>query len=105
MMQMQPIARLGSKQRDRSTLMDGVSATDLAIGQLLGMAQSADFHFQVLDGRLTVVAAKGDWKTMKAIGRVLSEIGIDTIVDYFQRHPSEERELLSKPASFRSQDY
>jgi hypothetical protein len=105
MMQMQPITRLGSTKADRFALPDGVSTTDLAIGQLLGMARSANFWFDISNGRLVVVASNGDWKTMKTIGRLMNEIGIEAIVDYFQRNPQDQRERLSAPAPVQARDH
>lgn len=104
-MQMQPIMRLGAQKTNPSALPAGVSATDLAIGQLLGMARSANFWFDLSNGRLVVVAANGDWKTMRSIGRLMNEIGLDAIVDYFERNPSDQREFLSSPAAMKKRGH
>ena len=97
MMQMQ-FTRLGQKKQDRHALPDGVSVTDLAIAQLLGLANSAGFRFDLVDGRLVTISAMPDWRRWPVLRACLDDIGVDTIISYFERTTHEQRKVLSAPA-------
>lgn len=97
MMQMQ-FTRLGRQRRGHHSLPDGASAADLAVGQLLGMANGASFRFDVIDGRLVIVSANGDWERWPALRACLDDIGVDAIIGYFERNTPERRAALSATA-------
>ena len=95
MMRMQPVAVFGQKKRDRNLLPDGVSVTDLAIGQLLGLADSAQVKLDVVDGRLEIVSANPDRRQWSTISRCLEEIGFEAVRDYLMRNSPQRRAALS----------
>ena len=96
MVQMQ-FTRLGTSKR-RGALSEGASATDMAIAQLLGLANSAGFRFDVIDGRLVTISATPDWRLWPTLRALLDDIGAETIVEYFERTTQEKRAALSAPA-------
>ena len=71
---------------------------DLAVAQMLALAEVANVGFDVADGRLVMRSAHMDWKLWPPVRRYLDEIGVDAIIDYFQRHGLEERAALSAAA-------
>ena len=91
--------QLGRKTRDHRSLPHGVTAQELAVGQLLGMASSAGFAFEVMDGRLVTVTPAADWRLWPAIKACLDDIGVDAIVAYIERMPVERRKTLSLSAA------
>jgi len=95
MMRMQPVAVLGRKKRDRNSLPEGVSLTDLAIGQLLGLANSARIKFEVVEGRLEIVSANSDWRQWTTIKACLEEIGFDAVLEYLTQNSPARRAALS----------
>ncbi len=95
MMRMQPVAVLGRKKRDRNSLPEGASLTDLAIGQLLGLANSARIKFEVVEGRLEIVSANSDWRQWTTIKTCLEEIGFDAVLEYLKRNSPARRVALS----------
>jgi hypothetical protein len=97
MMQMQ-FTRLGRKKMDRGALPEGVGAADMAIGQLLGLANSAGFRFDVMDGRLVTISATPDWRLWPTLRACLDDIGVEKIITYFERTTRERRKVLSAPA-------
>jgi hypothetical protein len=96
MAQMQ-FTRLG-RPKARGGLPAGTSATDMAIAQLLGLAQSAGFRFDLIDGRLVTTSATPDWRLWPTLRACLDDIGADTILAYFERTDQERRASLSAPA-------
>jgi hypothetical protein len=92
--------RFGRSGRDRP-LPAGVSVTDLAIAQLLGLAQSAGFRFDVIEGRLVAIPALPDWRLWPTLRACLDEIGVDAIIAYFEHTTPERRQALSAPADLR----
>lgn len=71
---------------------------DVAVAQMLDLAKRANITFDVVDGRLVMISAKADWKLWPPVRACLDEIGVDAIVEYFQRTTSEERAQLSAVA-------
>jgi hypothetical protein len=96
MMQMQ-FTRLG-RSKDRSTPPKGASAADMAIAQLLGLANSAGFRFDVIEGRLVTISATPDWRLWPTLRTCLNDIGAETVIAYFERTTQERRTTLSAPA-------
>lgn len=97
MMQMR-FTRLG-RTGNRPAPPDGASAAELAIAQLLGLAQSAGFRFDVVDGRLVTISATPDGRLWPALRTLLDEIGAEAIIAYFKRTTQERRKALSAPAN------
>src|SRR5947207_1465086 len=87
-----------AQKRDRGALPDGASATDVAIGQLLGLANSAGFSFDLIEGRLVTVSATPDWRVWPTLRICLDEIGAEVIIAYFERTTQERRATLSAAA-------
>ena len=98
MMRMQPVAVLGRKKRDRNLLPDGASLTDLAIGQLIGLANSARIKFEVVDNRLEVVTANSDQRQWTTIKACLEEIGFEAVFEYLKQNSPARRAALSAVA-------
>jgi hypothetical protein len=96
-MQMQ-FTRLGRQNKDRGALPAGASTTDLAIAQLLGLAHSAGFRFDLIDGRLVTISATPDWRLWPTLRALLDDIGVEKILEYFERTTQERRTTLSAPA-------
>lgn len=88
--------RLGRK--NRSALPQGASVTDLAIGQLLGLADSAGFRFDLIDGRLVTISATADWRLWPTLRACLDDIGVDAVITYFEQTTPEQRKELSATA-------
>jgi len=88
--------RLGSARKDAR--FSSANPTELAIGQLLGLAASAGFRFDVIDGRLVTTSPKPDWRLWPTLRACLDEIGVDTILKYFETTTPEKRTALSAPA-------
>jgi hypothetical protein len=76
----------------------GASVRDMAIAQLLGLAQSAGFRFDVIDGRLVNVAPTADWAQWPLLRSCLDEIGVDAVIAYFERTSQDQRAALTAPA-------
>jgi hypothetical protein len=95
---MQPVAVLGRRRRDRNLLPAGASVTDLAIGQLLGLADSAQVKLDVIDGRLEVVSANPDWRQWATIKKCLEEIGLEAVVEFLTCSSPTRRAALSATA-------
>lgn len=72
---------------------------DVSIAQMLGLAKAARIEFDVNLNRLIIRSANADWKLWPPVRRYLDEIGVDAIVDYFNRTSREERTRLSAPAA------
>jgi len=98
MMQMR-FTRLGQAARQRAALPDGTTARDMAMAQLLGLAHSAGFRFDVVDGRLVTISATPDWRLWPTLRALLDDIGADAVVTYFERTTQERRTRLSAPAN------
>src|SRR5262245_24259146 len=98
MMQMR-FTRLGRTGRERAALLEETSALDMAIGQLLGLAHSAGFRFDVVDGRLVTISATPDWGVWPTLRALFDEIGVEAVVAYFERTTLERRTTLSAVAS------
>jgi hypothetical protein len=77
--------------------------TELAIAQLLGLAASAGFRFDVIDGRLVTTSPTPDWRLWPTLRACLEEIGTDAIIAYFERTTPDRRSALSAPASLELQ--
>jgi hypothetical protein len=90
--------RLGRKERDHRSLPHGVTAQELAVGQLLGLASSAGFAFEVLDGRLVTITPAADWRLWPAIKSCLDDIGADRVIGYLERTAPDRRRMLSSAA-------
>ena len=97
MMQMR-FTRLGRKNKDLGILPEGATAKDLAIGQLLGLAQSAGFRFDLIDGRLVTISPTPDWRLWPTLRACLDDIGADAIITYFERTTQDSRAELSAAA-------
>jgi len=95
MMRMQPVVIFGGRKRDRSPLPESASLTDVAIGQLLGLAESARLKLDVMDGRLEVVSANPDLRQWRTIRACLEEIGFEMVRDYLIRNGPARRAALS----------
>lgn len=100
MMMAMHFTRLGRKG-GHDALPEGASVTDLAIGQLLGLASSAGFRFDVIDGRLVTTSPLPDWRLWPTLRACLDEIGVDAIIAYFEHTTPERRKALSAPAEMR----
>ena len=70
----------------------------MAIGQLLGLAQSAGFKFDLVDGRLVTISATPDWRLWPTLRACLDDIGVDAIIAYFESTTQERRQNLSPSA-------
>jgi len=71
---------------------------DIAIGQMLALAQATNVTFAYADGHLIARYGSGYWESWPAVRTVLEEIGLPAIEAYFRRHGPEERLLLSSAA-------
>jgi hypothetical protein len=91
-------SRLGRKEGPRGALPNGASLTDLAIGQLLGLAESAGIRLEVSNGRLLLASGKAGDRLLPTISTCLDQIGPEAVVEYFNRHPPERRAELSAAA-------
>ena len=91
---MQPVSVLGGRKRQAS-LPEGASLTDLAIGQLLGLAESARLRLEVVDGRLEIASKNHDRRQWMTIRKCLEEIGFDAVVEYLTRNSPARRAALS----------
>ena len=91
--------RLGQSGRN-AYLSGGATPTDLAIGQLLGLAASAGFRFDVIDGRLVTTSPTPDWRLWPTLRACLDEIGTDTIIAYFEETTPDRHRALSAPAEW-----
>ena len=76
----------------------GTAAVDIAVAQMLALAELANVRFDVDNGRLVMCAAHMDQKLWPPVRSYLDEIGVDAIVDYFERHGRAERAALSAAA-------
>ena len=97
MIQMQ-FTRLG-QAKDRDALPEGASAMDMAIAQLLGLANSAGFRFDLIEGRLVTISATPDWRLWPTLRACLDDIGVEAIITYFERTSQERRTTLSAAAN------
>jgi len=88
--------RLG--QAGRNAHLSGTTPAELAIGQLLGLAASAGFRFDVIDGRLVTTSPTPDWRLWPTLRACLEEIGTETILAYFEQTTPDRRRVLSAPA-------
>ena len=91
-------SRLGRKGVPHGAMPSGTSLTDLAIGQLLGLAESAGIRLEVSNGRLVLAAAKAGDRLLPTISTCLDQIGTEAVVEYFNRHTPERRAALSATA-------
>lgn len=96
MMQMQ-FSRFGRQQGQPSLLRDA-SPTDVAIGQILALAESAGIRCEVRNGRLVLASAKAGERQLKTISTCLAQIGTEAVLLYFSRNPQERRAELSATA-------
>lgn len=71
---------------------------DLAIGQMLALAERANVSFHIQDGRLAMVSTRLDPKLWAPVRWYLDEIGLEAITDYFRRTTDEDRAVLSAAA-------
>ena len=71
---------------------------DISIAQMLALAKLANIEFDVARDRLLIRSAKANWKLWPPVRHYLDEIGVDAIVDYFNRTSAEHRTKLSAPA-------
>lgn len=90
--------RLGREGTERGRLSEGASATDVAIAQLLGLATSAGFRFDVIEGRLVTISAAPDWRLWPTLRACLDDLGAEAVIAYFERTTQESRTALSAPA-------
>ena len=90
--------RLGEKARDFNALPDGASATDMAIAQVLGLAMSAGFRFDVIDGQLVAISPTADWRLWPALRSCVAEIGVEAILSYHEKTTQDRRTMLSAAA-------
>jgi hypothetical protein len=72
--------------------------TDIAIGQMLALAELANVAFTAADGRLMVRSSRMDPKHWSTIRWYLDQIGVPAIIDYFNRTTDKDRAALSAPA-------
>ena len=72
--------------------------TDVAIGQMLALAELANVAFSAADGRLVVRSTRMDTKHWPTIRWYLDQIGVPAIIDYFNRTTDEDRAALSATA-------
>ena len=90
--------RLGEKPRDFDALPEGASVTDMAIAQVLGLAKSAGFRFDVIDRQLVAISPTADWRVWPTLRCCLTEIGVDAILAYCEKTSQERRTSLSAAA-------
>lgn len=74
------------------------AAVDISIAQMLALAKLANIEFEVAQDRLLIRSAKANWKLWPPVRHYLDEIGVDAIVDYFNRTSPEHRTRLAAPA-------
>jgi hypothetical protein len=94
MMQMQ-FSRLGQREGGLGALPNGASLTDLAIAQLLGLAESAGIRLAVSNGQLALISGMAGDRRLATILTCLDQIGVDAVVEYFNRLPPQRRAELS----------
>ena len=89
----------------RETLMTSEAATarnsaavDISIAQMLALARAANIEFDVAHDKLLIRSARANWKLWPPVRHYLDEIGVDAIVDFFNRTSSDYRARLSAPA-------
>lgn len=90
--------KLGRKAKDRPLLPEGASTRDMAIGQLLGLASSAGFRFDLVDGRLVSISETANWALWPTLRACLDDIGADAVIEYFEKTTQERRRQLSASA-------
>ena len=71
---------------------------DIAIGQMLALAELANVTFHVVDDRLVMRSSRMDPKLWAPVRWYLDQIGVDAIRDYFKRTTTEDRAALSAAA-------
>jgi hypothetical protein len=91
-------SRLDRKEGPRGAMPNGVGLTDLAIGQLLGLAESAGIRLEVSNGRLLLASGKAGDRLLPTISTCFDQIGAEAVVEYFNRNPPERRAVLSATA-------
>jgi len=96
-MQMQ-FARFGRNGGQSPFQFGDAIPTDVAIGQILGLAESAGIRCDVQEGRLVLVSAKAGERLLPTISRCLAQIGTEAVIEYFTRNPPERRVALSATA-------
>jgi hypothetical protein len=87
-----------SPDRKTYALPEGASATEMAIGQLLGLAKSAGFRFDVVEGVLVPVSDDADWQQFSVLKTLLVAIGAEAVVSYFERNTPRRQETFSASA-------
>ena len=75
-----------------------IADIDLAIGQMLALAELANVAFSANDGRLIMRSSRMDAKYWPTVRWYLDQIGVDAIIDYFSRTTDEDRAALSATA-------
>ncbi len=73
-------------QRDRYATPEGASAREIAIGQLLGLAASAGFRFDAVDGELVPISDDADYAQAPILETCLRQIGIEEVMNYLDRN-------------------
>ena len=76
----------------------GSATVDISIAQMLALAKLANIEFEVARNRLLIRSARANWKLWPPVRHYLDEIGVDAIVDYFNRTSAEHRLRLAAPA-------
>lgn len=83
---------------DERQLKAGMNPVDVSIGQMLDLAKLAKIEFDVVEGRLVMFSSQMDWQLWRPVRAYLDEIGVEAIVDYFNRTTGEDRAALSAAA-------
>lgn len=91
-------SRFGRKEGQPPQHLKSATPTDLAIGQILGLAESAGIRCEVEGGRLVVASGKPDERLLPTISICLAQIGTEALLEYFRRNPPERRTELSATA-------
>lgn len=72
---------------------------DLGVAQILALAEAANVHLEMVDGRLVMRSSAIDWKLWPVLRQFLAEIGAEAIARYFENTTAEDRlRLAAVPA-------
>ena len=83
---------------DETTKSEASAPVDISIAQMLALAKLANIEFEVAQNRLLIRSARANWKLWPPVRHYLDEIGVDAIVDFFNRTTARDRANLSAPA-------
>jgi len=85
---------------DETTKSEASAPVDISIAQMLALAKLANIEFEVAQNRLLIRSARANWKLWPPVRHYLDEIGVDAIVDFFNRTTARDRAICPpRPAT------